>query len=187
MNERAEFLPESLLWADGGHLSDEALSAYVDGQMAILPAAALSHVEGCDGCTGRLGTLSLAAWALEGAVREAVVPAVVATTTPSSPPSVAFRPPPWWAVAAALALAALTSLPSLGSLVQWCRTAFAVWPRVVPQLPGLGETLRGTIAQALGPFGQGLSLLVSLVLLLSGWAVASATLKVRSQKGTMLP
>lgn len=186
MNERAEFLPESLLWADGGHLSDEALCAYVDGQTAILPAEALSHVEGCDGCTGRLGTLSLAAWALEGAVREAVVPAVVATT--ASPPSVAaFRPPPWWAVAAALALAALTSLPSLGSLVQWGRTAFAVWPRLVPQLPGLGETLRGTVAQALGPFGQGLSLLVSLVLLLSGWAVASATLKVRSQKGTILP
>ena len=43
MIRRDEFLPEALLWAGEGHLSDEALSAYADGQMSLLPVSALEH------------------------------------------------------------------------------------------------------------------------------------------------
>ncbi len=227
MNRRAELLPESLLWADG-HLSDEALCAYADGHTSLLPASALMHAEHCDGCSTRLGSLALASWALEGAMREAAsaalegalggaapaalegvlggaalggalggaapaalegalggaAPAALeGAASPSSAPASAasFRPPPWAAVAAALALAAFTSLPSLGLVVQWGRTAWAVWPRVVPQLPALGHTLRALVARALGPLGGALPLFASLILLVSGWVVASAALKLRSQ------
>jgi hypothetical protein len=191
MTHHTELLPESLLWVDGGHLSDEALSAYADGQVSILPVPVLEHAECCDRCVGRLGSLALASWALDGAMREAAQvasPAAAAATSPSTPPASApaFRPPPWWVVLAALVLAALTSLPSAGAVMQWARTAWAVWPRLVPQLPALGNTLRGLLVSALGPLGHALPLLVSFVLLLTGWAVASAALKIRSQKGTIL-
>jgi hypothetical protein len=258
MIRRAELLPESLLWADQGHLSDEALCAYADGQTSLLPATALVHAENCDDCSARLGTLALASWELAGALREATLfaeapaalrelapltqapaaqqkaaplaeapaalrevaslaeapaalrevaslaeaPAALREvaslteasaaapalrpSTPSPVPASVRRPLPWQALAAALVLTALTSLPSAGLVLQWLRTAWAVWPRVLPQLPALGHTLRALVASALGPLGLAMPLLTSLILLLSGCAVASAALKIRSQKGTIL-
>ncbi|MCU0686598.1 MAG: hypothetical protein MUF34_30850 [Polyangiaceae bacterium] len=219
MIRRAELLPESLLWADQGHLSDEALCAYADGQTSLLPATALVHAENCDDCSARLGTLALASWELAGALREATsfaeapaplrevaslaeapaplrevaslaeAPAAAPALRPSTPspvPASVRRPLPWQALAAALVLTALTSLPSAGLVLQWLRTAWAVWPRVLPQLPALGHTLRALVASALGPLGLAMPLLTSLILLLSGCAVASAALKIRSQKGTIL-
>lgn len=244
MNRRTELLPESLLWSEGGHLSDEALCAYADGQTSILPGKALAHADGCDDCTARLGRFALSSWELAGALGEAdaawsaasldgsatsslaTVSAVVngssaahaplvaslsdvahaagvanaagvptaasnsnGAARPSAPsltPASVRRPLPWGAFAAALALAALTSLPSAGLVLQWLRTAWAVWPRVLPQLPALGDTLRALVASALGPLGHAMPLLASLIMVLTGCAVANAALKIRSQKGTIL-
>jgi hypothetical protein len=154
----------------------------------------LVHAEQCDDCSARLGTLALSSWELAGALREAAslaeapaaALAALRPSTPSPVPASGRRPLPWQALAAALVLTALTTLPSAGVVLQWLRTAWAVWPRVLPQLPALGHTLRALVASALGPLGLAMPLLTSLILLLSGCAVASAALKIRSQKGTIL-
>lgn len=49
------YLPEELLWADGGHASDIALTAISDGQTSIVPPAVRSHVDRCTACTTHLG------------------------------------------------------------------------------------------------------------------------------------
>lgn len=58
-NPAPEFLPDELLWAEGGHASDIVLTAMADGQIEILPAAALAHVNGCVACTTHLGNAAL--------------------------------------------------------------------------------------------------------------------------------
>jgi hypothetical protein len=56
---KKQLLPEDLLWADGGHASDVALTALADGQSAILPATVLAHVERCTTCSAHLGNAAL--------------------------------------------------------------------------------------------------------------------------------
>lgn len=53
------FLPDALLWAAGGHASDVVLTAMADGQVEIVPAAVLAHVDGCRSCTTHLGNAAL--------------------------------------------------------------------------------------------------------------------------------
>jgi hypothetical protein len=54
-----ELLPNELLWAEGGHASDIALTALADGQLAILPPSVLAHVERCTPCATHLGHAAL--------------------------------------------------------------------------------------------------------------------------------
>lgn len=53
------FLPEDLVWAAGGHASDVVLTAMADGQIEIIPAVVLAHVDGCRACTTHLGNAAL--------------------------------------------------------------------------------------------------------------------------------
>lgn len=59
MTPKNEQLPEDLLWADGGHASDVALTTIADGQIALLPATVLAHVERCTTCSTHLGNAAL--------------------------------------------------------------------------------------------------------------------------------
>ncbi|NVL83606.1 hypothetical protein HWN75_25860, partial [Escherichia coli] len=54
-----EFLPDDLVWAEGGHASDVVLTAIADGQIAIVPPAVLAHVDHCPSCTTHLGNAAL--------------------------------------------------------------------------------------------------------------------------------
>jgi hypothetical protein len=54
-----ELLPEELLWADGGHASDIALTAMADGQVEIVPKVVMAHVDACLACTTHLGNAAL--------------------------------------------------------------------------------------------------------------------------------
>lgn len=57
--KKEPFLPDELLWAAGGHASDVVLTAMADGQVEIVPAAVLAHVDGCRSCTTHLGNAAL--------------------------------------------------------------------------------------------------------------------------------
>jgi hypothetical protein len=59
--KETEHLPDELLWADDGHVSDVVLTALADGQRAIVPAAATAHVERCSACMMHLGNSALLA------------------------------------------------------------------------------------------------------------------------------
>ncbi len=43
---KVEQLPQELLWADGGHASDIALTTLADAQYEIIPRDVIDHVVG---------------------------------------------------------------------------------------------------------------------------------------------
>jgi hypothetical protein len=59
MKEKSRTLPDDLLWAEGGHASDVALTSLADGESAIVPPAVLAHVERCTACSAHLGNAAL--------------------------------------------------------------------------------------------------------------------------------
>jgi len=98
-----DMLPDDLLWADGGHASDVVLTAVSDGQLDIVPASVLAHVEGCASCTTHLGNAALLSLY---AGRELAILA-------SEGDAAARAPLPRLAIVLGLAVAALGLLPSL--------------------------------------------------------------------------
>jgi hypothetical protein len=115
-----------LLWRDDGHLGDAALTCFVDGEEAILPAPAAAHLDTCEPCAARLGDLAIAAVqtvellaARMPVATEAAAPAPVPlqalAASPARNAAPSRRPPvrvPFWAVAAALILAGLGAAPA---------------------------------------------------------------------------
>jgi len=68
-------LPHELLWAEGGHASDIALTAIADAQFDSIPDEVHTHVDTCALCTEQLGHLALlslhtARLVTEGQVKE---------------------------------------------------------------------------------------------------------------------
>jgi hypothetical protein len=97
-----ERLGEAEIWLPDGHVSDVALTALADGEDALLPEAARSHVEGCDSCTERLGEQALMSLSLSRALGSSEnAPAYAPTSLPL----------PLGAVLAALVVAVLGALP----------------------------------------------------------------------------
>jgi hypothetical protein len=56
--------PEGLAWLPDGHVSDWAINVLVDGEGALLPVEAVSHVDTCEHCIERLATMATMAFAL---------------------------------------------------------------------------------------------------------------------------
>lgn len=118
----SELLPEELLWADGGHASDVVLTALADGEDAIVPEAARRHVHQCVHCTHALGRVALLSVHASEEL-ERVRPVAAELVQPErAKPRVVVMPDaapqwrlPWVALAAALVLAALGSVPTLAS------------------------------------------------------------------------
>lgn len=138
----AETLPEELIWAEGGHASDIALTALGDGQAAILPASVLTHVQGCPTCTQHLGHAALLS--LHVARELGTVAAhdhAVATTR---------RPLPRLAIAIGLAVALLALLPSVKDLGSISTT--------YTRAATLARVLRAVAQAALSPSPLGLVL-----------------------------
>jgi hypothetical protein len=90
-------LPDELLWADGGHVSDVVLTCLADGEHAIVPPLVRAHVERCEACMVHLGHAALLSLHADRDLREIQKPA----------------PLPRAAIAFGLAAAFLGLVPSL--------------------------------------------------------------------------
>jgi hypothetical protein len=100
-----ELLPDALVFDPDGHVSEIALTALADGEVAIVPAAARGHVDRCETCARRLGAFAILSVEIDDALASAKVEA-------PERPRVAYRFPVG-AVAAAVALALIGLLPTL--------------------------------------------------------------------------
>ncbi len=146
MTKRApEQLPDELVFEADGHVSEVALTCVADGEIAIVPPQALSHLEGCEQCTARLGAAALLSIGVGEALRADEVMAEVALVTRAiaaraapaafvtataakveqakeAPSSRRRRPLPRVAIAAALLIAAVAAAPTLLDSAQAWKT-----------------------------------------------------------------
>ncbi|MDI3283589.1 hypothetical protein [Polyangium sp. 15x6] len=116
-------LPPDLAWQHDGHVTDIVLSSVADGEAGIVPADALSHLDGCDHCAQRLGAEALlsahAGELLAELAEPSFAPAkapekVSATAIAKAPASVrGLATLPKRAVFGALLLAMLGALPGI--------------------------------------------------------------------------
>jgi len=120
MAKHEEKLADDLLFAPDGHVSDVVLTCLADGEAAVVPQAAIDHVDTCDECTNRLGRAALLSLDMAEALREPVM-----TMSHVRPAQVAIepglhavfapkrRPLPGRAIAVALAVAVLAAAPRI--------------------------------------------------------------------------
>ena len=137
MTENHDELPESECFDEGGHVTDVVLTCLADGEGAILPAAAESHVDACDACTARLGAsalLSLNASSALLASSEVRAPLQIVAATPAlaAPASRRRRPLPLGAIAAALLVAVVGALPGLMDTLRTVRTVVPDYLHALP-------------------------------------------------------
>ncbi len=163
-----ETLQEDVAWEASGHLSEVALSVLADGEDALLSAAMHAHFASCEACAMKLGRVAMRAADVAGALSGApafaasvrrsipiaaenkviasapapvIVPAVAneaeigpATTRPLS----SRRRVPVAAIAAAMAIALLGVLPSLGRFLKQIAPLGSVLWDVAPAVVKLG-------------------------------------------------
>jgi hypothetical protein len=170
--------PEQCLSPDG-HATDAALACIADGEVTIVPAAALAHVEDCEACGRRLGAAALlssaCSQALVGleaeerqvsalAVRDAGPhPAVLAGAHAPSPiasvasvaservaPRRMRRPLPVAAIVVALILVLVTAGPAIAGAIGAVPSLIARAVTTLPFVVRIGSALlRGS------PWGDG--------------------------------
>jgi len=103
--KRDERLSDQDLWQPDGHLSELALTAFGDGERALLSEAARAHADACDACSARLGQLALLSLSMTEALAE------------DAPlPLGAPAPFPFWTVAVGLVVAGVGALPVIWDL-----------------------------------------------------------------------
>ena len=204
MTTTKHVLPDELVLEGDGHLADVALTAIADGEVDLVPSAALAHLDGCDHCSHRLGEAAL----LSVATREALISSerelggeapivsaaplmasraeapVVAPPAPELPVAVApirrRRPLPVAAIAAALAIAVLTAGPSVVDAVQ---SAPATIHAALGSVPFLARAGSAFLRNAPWDVGH-LALLIKLASALGMVAVGLRFARLRSLAGT---
>ncbi|HEY8079045.1 MAG TPA: hypothetical protein VIF62_33160 [Labilithrix sp.] len=129
--KKPSFLPDDLLWAEGGHASDVVLTALADGQIEIVPPNARTHVEGCATCTRYLGNAALLSLHTHAQIAVMQENALVA----------ARRPLPKLAIALGLLVAAAGMIPSFGSDADEARTFASHVPLFFRSAETLGRKL----------------------------------------------
>ena len=136
-------LPPDLAWQHDGHVTDVVLSSVADGEAGIVPADALSHLDGCEHCAQRLGAEALlSAHAGEllaelaqpsfAPVKAPVAVTAVVATAPSSVRGLSALPKR--AVLGALLLAALGALPAIFDQIAHVPTLLGAIGRAVLML-----------------------------------------------------
>ncbi len=172
-----------------GHLADVALTCVADGELDLVPPAALDHLDHCDRCSRRLGEAALLSIAVGDAlISTALVHAPVAIVAPqalavparapaSLAPRKARRPMPVMAIGAALALVVLTAGPAIVDEVESAPGTITATLGSVPFLARVGAAfLRGA------PWGLGnVTLLVQGVSALVMVAVGLQVARIRSR------
>jgi hypothetical protein len=105
-------LDPELIWQDDGCLSDEAIAALVDGELAIVPGAA-AHAETCESCSAKVGSAALLALEIATAIDAWPSPAFVGA--PALAPALRRRPFPLLALSLAIAVAFAALIPNLAT------------------------------------------------------------------------
>jgi hypothetical protein len=108
--ERAEVLPDELLWTTNGHASDIALTALADGELEIVAASVMAHVKTCGTCHKHLGNAALLSLHT-GRELEHLSPLPLKATRPQEE----TRPLPRLAIALGLLVAALGLVANLAT------------------------------------------------------------------------
>jgi cytoskeletal protein CcmA (bactofilin family) len=138
-------LEPALVFDPTGHLAETAVTALVDGELAILPEQAIVHADKCSACADRIGRAALLAVEIAGVLEErasrAAVPAVARVAVRER------RPLPVATVAAALVIAVIGVLPSLRALLT---LAVRLPSLVVHGLPVYGHALALALSHAEG-------------------------------------
>jgi hypothetical protein len=105
-------LSAELAWQRDGHVTDVALTAVADGELAILPEDVLHHIEACDHCTTRLGAEALLS-AQAGEMMAALVMPNHSRSLAKARPPEPQRVAPKAAIVLALVVAGLGAVPAL--------------------------------------------------------------------------
>lgn len=161
MNDH-DMLPSELLWQDDGHVTNVVVDTLADGQDDVVPAVARDHVDACDLCTQRLGDALLLTVQVGEALQATVRSASVSRPWPIPVP----------AILAAVVIAALGTLPTLGSVAErsteLAKTILALIPNLTHAALALNRT--GEVGSQLAT----LSMASVAVLLLCGFVIARA-------------
>jgi hypothetical protein len=124
---RHEF-PHSLLFREGGHLTEEALAALADGEDELLPVEVGRHLETCEACARELGDTAMLAASVHTALGRAFA------QDAGSVAAVPSRPSTLWALAFGLGFAAIGALPFLTNIPGWLFRAAVIVRRAFPVL-----------------------------------------------------
>jgi hypothetical protein len=187
-------LPPELTWETDGHLTEVALTMLADGEAALIDEGAAPHVAGCEACSARLGAAALmalrvgeelpamaaraqleeqaAALEVARAANDAPVKGTEMALARPAPMVTGVRALPLRAIAAALVIAAVGSLPSLvvgtHKLPELLMTVFRGLVMIGRTVAGVAQ---GSARDAL-LVAPALSWLSAVLLVFSGLAVA---------------
>ncbi|APR84637.1 Hypothetical protein A7982_09986 [Minicystis rosea] len=193
-------LPPDLIFEPDGHVSDLCVTCVADGELDLLPRAALDHLDACDACGARLGEAALLSVAASEALRDpslaaalaldsgTVAPVVEASSEPIAaastlaPPSPrkARRPLPIAAIAAAVFVAALTAGPALVDAVTNIPSSLAAAIGWLPTLVRLTRALLSMGPSVLGPWALAIKSVSAIVFVLAGLQVARVAMRRRA-------
>jgi hypothetical protein len=182
--------PPTIGHAPRGHLTDAALACIADGEVTIVPAAALAHVEDCEACGRRLGAAAL----LSVGVTEALirldeeprtVSAIVRVSAPvpSAPARKARRPLPVAAILVASFVALVTAGPAIADAIGAAPSLIAGAVTTAPFVVRIGSAiLRGS------PWGDGstalaVKMISAVFFVLAGLSVARMSERARTLRG----
>jgi hypothetical protein len=153
-------LADELVWTSEGHLSDVAMTAIADGEEAILPRDAFSHLGLCAGCA--LGVETAAA--LSADVNLALTAPAAAGAPEKVEKHLAF---PYWAATLAVVVGGLATFPNLHVLRAWfART----WWAFREGTPLVTRHVASALPQAWSWLPM-MSLVAAMLLLLAGLSV----------------
>jgi hypothetical protein len=174
-------LPPQLTWQPDGHVSDVALTSIADGEVALVIADALDHVESCDHCTGRLGESALRS--IESAsVLSGYAQALAAKPVVAQP---AARGIPFRVIAVALGIAAAGAAPGLFDTAMDLPATIASLTRMVPVLLKSVVTISHGAGALLGGWVTLFIWLSAGLLMMTGLGVARALPRKQAVQGGM--
>jgi hypothetical protein len=110
-----EVLPTELLW-EGKHASELALSAFADGENALLSKEIVLHLHTCNECAVHLGETALVTRGVTHAVQSVKPWLPASMQAPSAPRKRSPQSLPWGAIFAALGLTAVGSAQAIIAL-----------------------------------------------------------------------
>jgi hypothetical protein len=191
MTQHHDALPDEVLFAPDGHLTETALTCVADGEVHLLRVGALDHLDGCDLCTHRLGEAALLSIVAGEALGDRAALVVAAPATLAHAPEAHLtqasaplrgrvrRPLPVAAIAAALLIAVVTAGPALLSAIQGVPGVLAAAVEAAPFLFRLAR------AFVRAPWGAGsLPLLVNVGSAVVLAAVGLQVARITSRSGS---